>query len=268
MAQARTDAQPSRATRGLMVLGDDCVLKMMTFLAVADARRGVGAAAKSLRTTAMSTTLERTRFSEPYTLRGDKHVVVHAMATGCGLRQWATRAVRVNSEEDAVTGAVPPARLGITIHRVSTSEPESFADMEPYASYLASGIVDPDVTRGIGGGGECELRTDSWVQYELPCQLQVTAFSFGFFNCGARYFTRWTFEAFDGEDWRQLYYSADSPWPDAIGYELTRPVVFRLSGAADFASTRFRIRMVEQLEEHRCMHIRGLELFGKILPPW
>ena len=44
MAQARTEAQPSH-TRGLMVLGDDCLHKVMTFLAVADARRGVVAVA-------------------------------------------------------------------------------------------------------------------------------------------------------------------------------------------------------------------------------
>ena len=34
------------------------------------------------------------------------------------------------------------------------------------------------------------------------------------------------------------------------------------------ASNRFRIRLLEGDEEERCMHIRGLELFGKILPPW
>ena len=56
--------------------------------------------------------------------------------------------------------------------------------------------------------------------------------------------------------------------------------VFELMGAADFASTRFRIRLdqpeseseSEQDDDHdhtcRCMHIYGLELYGKILPPW
>ena len=48
--------------------------------------------------------------------------------------------------------------------------------------------------------------------------------------------------------------------------------------AADFASTRFRIRLDQPESEseseedddhdHRCMHIRGLELYGTIMPPW
>ena len=49
-------------------------------------------------------------------------------------------------------------------------------------------------------------------------------------------------------------------------------------GAADFASTRFRIRLDQPESEseseedddhdHRCMHINGLELYGTIMPPW
>ena len=46
-------------------------------------------------------------------------------------------------------------------------------------------------------------------------------------------------------------------------------------GAADFASNSFRIRLgptalVDEVgdEEERCMHIRGLELYGTIMPPW
>ncbi len=48
--------------------------------------------------------------------------------------------------------------------------------------------------------------------------------------------------------------------------------------AADFASTRFRIRLDQPESEsdseqddnhdHRCMHICGLELYGTIMPPW
>ena len=41
-----------------------------------------------------------------------------------------------------------------------------------------------------------------------------------------------------------------------------------VASVASFASNRFRIRLLEGDEEERCMHIRGLELFGKILPPW
>lgn len=79
------------------------------------------------------------------------------------------------------------------------------------------------------------------------------------------------FEAFDGEEWRQLYYhGARSPWPHVSYYsDLAHPVVFRPAVAADFASTRFRIRLVENDDNRpRCMHIRGLELYGTILPPW
>ena len=40
---------------------------------------------------------------------------------------------------------------------------------------------------------------------------------------------------------------------------------------ASFGSSRFRIRLTERTDEtldHQCMHIRGFELFGAILPPW
>jgi len=79
------------------------------------------------------------------------------------------------------------------------------------------------------------------------------------------------FEAFDGEEWRQLYYCAQSPWPGNVtgGSNNARnhPVIFRHLGDAG-ASSRFRIRLAESGEEMRCMHVRGLELFGTILPPW
>ena len=154
----------------------------------------------------------------------------------------------------------------------SLCEPPPFnfpPDSEPYKSYLASAIVDPDVSKPITGGSECSTKTGSWVQYDLPFRLQVTAFSFGFSDCGATRFADWTFEAFDGEEWRQLCYSADSPWP-GVGVSLrNRPVVFWLPDAADFGSNRFRIRLAESNRaSFRCMHIRGLELFGTILPPW
>ena len=266
---ARTDAQPSRAARGLLVLGDDCIHKVMTFLAVADARRGVGSASKALVTTAKSTTLARTRFCEPYTLRRGDNGVVHAMATAMGTRRWPTRAVRINNEpprdgwDGAVAAAaVPPARLGITFHRGRTHWGGNWSpDEEPYASYAASAIVDQVMARDICGGGECTVRTGSFVQYDLPFQLKIRAFQFGISACRSERFTDWTFEAFDGENWRQLC-------------NFTRPMsaerlTFWRVGAADrVASNRFRIRLAESGEPYRCMHIRGLELFGTILPPW
>ena len=41
--------------------------------------------------------------------------------------------------------------------------------------------------------------------------------------------------------------------------------------APSFGSSRFRIRLTERADEtldHQCMHIRGFDLFGAILPPW
>ena len=172
----------------------------------------------------------------------------------------------------------------------------------------------------LDDGGECGLATGSTIQYELPFQLQITAFSFGFGDCGTQDFKDWTFEAFDGDEWHQLYYSALSPWPYRVAASTHgnyRPKVFQLSNdarkcrcgvaaeryihipgggracyrcgdtqrlcgffewesdvvasVASFASNRFRIRLLEgdhHAGEGRCMHIRGLELYGTILPPW
>jgi hypothetical protein len=72
----------------------------------------------------------------------------------------------------------------------------------------------------------------------------------------------------------------DSPWSDDDADRIRqvsgsdcgnyRRKVFLLFAAAEFASTRFRIRLDSDLFQvgQRCMHIRGLELFGTILPPW
>ena len=141
--------------------------------------------------------------------------------------------------------------------------------MEPYASWLASGIVDPDVTKNISGGRECYVSNGSWIQYDLPFQFKVTAFSFGFSTCCAEHFKDWMFEAFDGEEWRQIFYDPYGPWPGIRwdSNELAQPVMFGRLGDAG-ASSRFRIRLAESNVEERCMHIRGLELFGTILPPW
>ena len=161
--------------------------------------------------------------------------------------------------------AVPPARLGITIHRGHTSD-RNFGnwspDGEPYASYAASAIVDPVMARDICGGGECTLRTGSFVQYDLPFQLTIRAFQFGICNCGAEHFKNWIFEAYDGENWRQLCkHNRPMSAPRQKHF-------WRLGAAHRVASSRFRIRLAESNVEERCMHIQGLELFGTILPPW
>ena len=200
--------------------------------------------------------------------------MVHALATAFGTRRWPTRIVRSSHRTCAqvvANAAVPPAGLGITIHRGGLREMELRfdPDTEPYASFLKSAIVDQNLTRKISGVGECTLGTGSFVQYELPFQLQVTAFSFGFSTCGAERFLDWAFEAFDGEEWRRLLHSRTSPWPGGFYLGGDGAVVFQLW--YPFASTRFRIRLLEpalSMHAHRCMHIRGLELYGMIMPPW
>ena len=82
--------------------------------------------------------------------------------------------------------------------------------------------------------------------------------------------TRWVFEAFDRQlaDWRVLYDSDGvSPWPIATG-EWGAHTLFRVGPS--FASSRFRIRLTSfDITRHEsCMHVRGFELFGAILPPW
>jgi len=100
-------------------------------------------------------------------------------------------------------------------------------------------------------------------------------------DCSHRDFHDWTFEAFDDEraEWRGLYLCEQSPWaeeplraPD--GSENFEAVILPVE--ADFASTRFRIRLLESEPDpdhgwgpdYRCIHVRGLELFGTVLPPW
>ena len=84
------------------------------------------------------------------------------------------------------------------------------------------------------------------------------------------HFRDWVFEAFDGQlaNWRVLYDSDGvSPWPlpsGGWGAHTMFPV------EPSFPSSRFRIRLTNVTHGlgHQCMHIRGFELFGAILPPW
>ena len=270
---ARTDAQPSRAARGLMVLGNDCVHKVMTFLAVVDARRGVGSASKSLRTTAMSTTLSRTRFCEPYTLRGDKHGVVHAMATACGTRQWATSRITLGGVDPhpSVDARAPPSALSIAIDR-KLDDHHSKAHDDCFMHGLVDPILDGERDHILSTNAECGLDPGSLVAYTLPFKLALSQFRFAFGCCRARCFNSWVFEAFDSEQdgWRVLYDSEGvSPWLDVGGCEFGPYKLFQVH--SPFASSRFRIRQTHPHSEEEfnpCMHIRGLELFGTILPPW
>ena len=258
-----------------MVLGDDCVHKVMTFLAVADARRGVGAAAKSLRTTATSTSLARTRFCEPYTLRGEKHGVVHAMATACGTRQWATNRITLGGVDPhpTVDARAPPPALSIAIDRGFVDH-RSKAHDDCFMHGLVDPILDGERDHVLSTNSECSLESGAEVAYTLPFKLALTHFRFAFGCCRARYFDSWVFEAFDSEQdgWRLLYDSEGvGPWPDVGGIRFGPHKLFQVH--RPFASSRFRIRQIHphgtsEEEFHQCIHIRGLELFGTILPPW
>ena len=97
----------------------------------------------------------------------------------------------------------------------------------------------------------------------------------GFGNCFASHFRDWVFEAFDGQlaDWRVLYDSDGvSPWTIQSGTIQSggwgAHTLFPVEPS--FPSSRFRIRLTNVTHGlgHQCMHIRGFELFGAILPPW
>ena len=67
----------------LSSIADDIVRKTLTFLTPADCTRGPAAASKAMRVVA--STANRQRYVDSYVLRGNKHGVVHALATALGL---------------------------------------------------------------------------------------------------------------------------------------------------------------------------------------
>ena len=77
----------------LSSIADDIVRKTLTFLTPADCTRGPAAASKAMRVVA--STANRQRYVDNYVLRGDKHGVVHALATALGTRRWPTRQVHL-----------------------------------------------------------------------------------------------------------------------------------------------------------------------------
>ena len=79
----RSQRQSTQDLGSLGALGDDCLRKALTFVSIQDCSRGPRCASKALR--ALSATLDRARYAEKYTLRGDRHGVVHALATSMGM---------------------------------------------------------------------------------------------------------------------------------------------------------------------------------------
>ena len=68
--------------------------------------------------------------------------------------------------------------------------------------------------------------------------------------------------------WHTLYDSGGvSPWADDHDeYKMGELKVFPADGS--FGASQFRLRLTHDSDACQCMHIRGLELFGTILPPW
>ena len=69
-------------------------------------------------------------------------------------------------------------------------------------------------------------------------------------------------------DWRVLYDSGGvSPWPIGPGGWGVH-TLFQVGPS--FPSSRFRIRLTsfDITRDESCMHVRGFEVFGAILPPW
>ena len=277
----RTSSQP-RPREGLLSLDDDALRSVLSFLSVADARRGPGETSKALRQAVASNQLARARATAPYVLRGDTHGVVHALATAFGTRRWPTTVMRNKGQphEPTFDALVPPASLGVTVCHLGTHGQWDPGSDDEILAFLQSGLVDQDVRKKISCPAGCTILPGSYNGYELPFKLQISHFRFSVRACGHRNFRDWTFEAFDDEraEWRGLYLCEQSPWaeephvsPDGENFEaVILPV------EADFASTRFRIRLLESEPDpdhgwgpdYRCIHVRGLELFGTVLPPW
>ena len=271
----RTRAQ-RRATQGLLRLGDDALSNVLTLLTPSACALGPGATSKAMREVTTSKQLQVARKSGSYTLRPPDHGVVHALATAMGTQQWATRSVRrhqLNREGSAGfanAAAVPPSSLRIIARRqgnhVTTENHED--DEEPYASFFASLIVGQSQSIRCDGGRECALSAGSYIGYELPFLLRLSHFRLAIGRCGYSTFHDWSFEAFDSEqrEWRRLFSCDRSPWAD-IPYAnwVPRAVTFPVDYAGlPFPATRFRVMQGRRT----CMHIRGLELFGTLVPGW
>ena len=258
-------------TTGWQSLSDDPLRHILTYVAVHECRRGPGVVSRALRATATSPALSRARFCEPYTLRGDKHGVVHAMATACGTRRWPMNAVSCSAQ--SYNARAPPPALSIAIDR-GLVDHRSKNDDECFAHGLVDPVLDDEREETLAKGTECGLASGALVAYTLPFKLALSQFRFAFGCCRAENFDSWVFEAFDSEQdgWRVLYDSEGvSPWLDGSGFHFGPHKLFQVH--RPFASSRFRIRQTHphgtsEEEFHQCMHIRGLELFGTILPPW
>ena len=280
----RTRAQ-RRATQGpLGGLNDDALRRVLTFLSVPDSRRSVGGASKALRGVATSNELTRLRNSESYVLRGSDHGVIHALATALGTQPW--RRVSFDFPSGGIISSrsindarMPPSRLRITSHREMDPEVwESRLRLYPHLrtdEVFAFQAIDRDSIRAFVTSAECTLNPGTFAEFQLPFQLQISSFSLGHGPCCATGFQDWVFEAFDGERWHVIYECGESPWlPRDFRPNVDGPPRYFHIDATGVASSRFRLRILPKVAEHgppnslRCFHIRALEFFGTVLPPW
>ena len=245
-----------RATQGLFALGDDPLRNALTFLSISDCARGPGETSRALREVSMSKHLQAARTSGSYVLRGDKHGVVHALATKFGTRRWRTSQVAGGETFEAAT---PPPDISIVVHRrgdIASAHSDA---------YFKCALVD-NSSHYMENGCEC---TTGDITIQLPVRIQISGFRIGYGRCGRSDFTEWTFEARESEQsaWRVLYeHDGNMQW--------------RRSGpnCADaffpveaFTCTSCRIRVAPHGPGEawvNCMHLRAFELFGAVLPPW
>ena len=256
----RTRSQ-QRAREGLVSLDDDALRSVLSFLSVADGRRGPGETSKVLRQAVASKQLARARATAPYVLHGNTHGVVHSLATSFGTEQWHKRSCIDQIDYSQRMLSTPPENLEIRIERLGKGEPGDERD-----TCFRSSLVDPH--DNILTTMECRVSPGSFVEYKFPFQLRISHFRLGYGACSANLFKCFVFEAYDRDRlaWHTLYESNGvGPWEDVPSGP--RPEVKYFDVDA-FTSTRFRIRLVDTQEAWQCMHLRAFEVFGTVLPPW
>ena len=167
---------------------------------------------------------------------------------------------------------MPPSRLRIIPQRRLFDAPVVHLREDRVFPFS---VVDRDSHEDLVTIGECCVLAGTLVEFQLPFQLQLSSFSLGHGPCCACDFQDWVFEAFDGERWHVLYECGESPWPPRdFQPDVDGPPRYFHIDATGVASSRFRLRILPKVAEHgrsnsrQCMHIRALELFGTVLPPW
>ena len=168
-----------RATQGLFALGDDPLRNALTFLSISDCARGPGETSRALREVVTSKQIQAARTSGSYVLRGDKHGVVHALATKFGTRRWRIRHVdqRGTASEETVDAATPPPDISIAIHR---RDPDSQSIVTALGdAYFKCALLDRS-SHCMENGSDCCAGD---VTIQLPLRIQIRGFRIGYGLC-------------------------------------------------------------------------------------